>query len=432
VKRPVGTRWFIVLFLIILFFGWASTGVMIYIRIFMVVSLMILGSYLWNLISLRGIQVTRRSRSLRTSVGKVFDERYDIKNVSRWVCLWLEIENLSQIPQKSGSRVLTSIGAMQQRSFTARAWITKRGAYSLGPTLLSSGDPFGLFVSSRLDPARNTLVVLPMTVDIPYFPEPEGILPGGKEVHQKTMDATPHATGVREYVPGDPIKRVHWPSTAKRQRFMVKTYEQDPQAEVWFFLDSDKNAQYSLPDGESEGREDYLNVNKRFQIKLPNDTYEYAISATASLAKYFLQQKRPVGLVSSGSQFTVIPSERGERQLGKLLETLAFLKADGDLPISGCVRLHAKYLPMGSGGYIVTPTLNKDLITAVEYLDHRHLFPMVVYIAPESIGGPSGDVEIERGLELRSIPVFKIMCGENLASQLAQIKGIYKRTWFSG
>jgi len=430
-KKPVGVRWLFTLIITFLFFGWATTGVLIYIRLFLVVSLMLLGSYLWNLVALKGIRVTRRSRSLRTSVGKVFDERYDIQNVSRWSCMWLEIENLSQIPQKSGSRLLTSIGGLQQRSYTARTWITKRGAYPLGPTMLTSGDPFGFFASSRLDPAENTLIVLPLAVDIPYFPAPEGILTGGKEVHQKTMDVTPHATGVREYVPGDPIKRVHWPSTAKRDHFMVKTYEQDPQAEVWFFLDSEKKAQFSLPESENEAREDYLNINRRSQIKLPKDTYEYAISATASLARYFLQQKRAVGFVSSGSQFTVIPSERGERQIGKILETLAFLQPDGELPLLGCVSLHAKYLPMGSGGILVTPSLNNDLLITVEYLNHRHLHPMVVSILPETFGGPSGGEDIYEGLERRKVPVFKVACGEDLSRQLGQIKGINKRTWSS-
>ena len=430
-RRSIGTRWIFMGLMTILFMGWATTGVMIYLRLFLLITFVLIGSYLWNIVALKGIRISRKSRSYRTSVGKIFDERFDIQNISRWACMWLEIDNLSEIPNKSGSRLLTGIGGMQQRSYTSRTRITKRGAYPLGPTKLTSGDPFGFFVCNRIEPAKNSLIVLPLTVDIPYFPVPEGILPGGKEVHQKTMDVTPHATGVREYVPGDPIKRVHWPSTAKRDHFMVKNYEQDPQAEIWFFLDSEKEAQFSLPKNNSVTREDYLIINRRTQIKLPDETYEYAISATASLAKYFLQQKKAVGLVSSGKQFTIIPSERGERQLGKLLETLAFLKADGDLSLVGCVSVHSKYLPMGSGGILVTPSLNKDLLIAVEDLIRRNLHPMVVMIMPESFGGPSGGEDILEGLERRNVPVFKITCGENLSKQLGQIQGVFKRTWVS-
>jgi uncharacterized protein (DUF58 family) len=428
-RKSARPRWLLLVLMIILLIGWATTGVMIYIRLFFLISMLLLSSYLWNKTALNGIQINRRSRSLRTSVGKVFDERFDILNTSKWACMWLEIDNLSEIPHKSGSRLLTGIGGMQQRSYTARTWITKRGAYPLGPTLLISGDLFGLFVCSRIERLKNTLIVLPMVVEIPYFPIPEGILPGGKEIHQKTLDVTPHATGVREYIPGDPMKRVHWPSTAKRERFMVKVYEQDPQAEVWFFLDSQYDIQVSRSGDESEAGEEDLIISRRAQIKLPEDTYEYAISVTASLAKYFLQQKRAVGLVSSGSKFTVIPAERGERQIGKILETLAFLKADGDLPLLGCVSVQAKLLPMGSGVILVTSSVNMDILNAVEDLIRRHLHPMVVMLMVNSFGGPTSGEKIIEGLEMRNVPVFKIVCGESLDKQLGQLPLTLQRTW---
>ena len=90
--------------------------------------------------------------------------------------------------------------------------------------MLSSGDPFGLFTRKKAYPADETLVVLPMTVNISTFPPPAGLLPGGKMIRLKTMDVTPHAAGVREYVPGDPMKRMHWKSTARRGHFMVKEF----------------------------------------------------------------------------------------------------------------------------------------------------------------------------------------------------------------
>ena len=43
------------------------------------------------------------------------------------------------------------------------------------------------------------------------------------------------------------MKRIHWPSTARRGRFMVKEFEQDPQADIWIFLDAQREVQASLP-----------------------------------------------------------------------------------------------------------------------------------------------------------------------------------------
>jgi uncharacterized protein (DUF58 family) len=423
------SRWLVILLLAVLFSGWATTGVMIYIRLFFSLSLLLIGSFVWNKISLQGIHITRRSRSLRTSVGKVFDERFDIQNDSKLPCLWLEIENLSLLPQKSGSRLLTGIGGMQERSYTARTWVTRRGAFHLGPTRISSGDPFGIFVTNQTFQARDTLIVLPMTIEIPYFPTPAGILPGGKEIHHKTLDVTPHATGIREYIPGDPMKRIHWPSTAKRDLFMVKVYEQDPQAEIWFFLDSQSKMHYSRAGYEEEVQEDGLINYRRAPIKLPDDTYEYSISSTASLAKYFLKQSRAVGLVSLGNKLTIIPAERGERQSGKILETLAFLKADGNLPLVGCVNMQARFLPTGSGIILVSSSLNFSILMAVDDLLRRKLHPMVILIMVDSFGGPAGMDGIHEDLIARNVPVYTIQCGEPLERQLGQKAMEYQNKW---
>ena len=58
------------------------------------------------------------------------------------------------------------------------------------------------------------------------------------------MEATSHAAGVRDYQPGDPLNRIHWKSSARKDRFMVKEFDQDPQGDVWILLDASKFTQY--------------------------------------------------------------------------------------------------------------------------------------------------------------------------------------------
>ena len=197
----------------------------------------------------------------------------------------------------------------------ARTWLTRRGAFALGPTTLRSGDPFGLFVARKTVTAAETLVVLPMSVPVRTFPPPPGILPGGRAIRRKTMDVTPHASGVREYVPGDPMKRIHWPSTVRRGRFMVKEFEQDPQSDIWLFLDAHVEAHVGQPVHEELSFKVDQWLQKRPQVKLPCDTFEYAVSAAASLAQHFLKQQRAVGLACAAGRLTV-------EQAQELLELL--------------------------------------------------------------------------------------------------------------
>ncbi len=84
--------------------------------------------------------------------------------------------------------------------------------------------------------------MLPYIVDLDYFPFLPGLLPGGRALHRRTLEVSPHAAGVREYAPGDPLSRIHWKSTARRDHIMVKEFEQDPQADVWILLDAHRHS----------------------------------------------------------------------------------------------------------------------------------------------------------------------------------------------
>ncbi|MGB8214995.1 MAG: DUF58 domain-containing protein [Anaerolineales bacterium] len=415
---PHASRWLLVAVILIGLTGWIFTGLLIYARLAYFGLLVVGGAALWTVFSMNGIRLRRHTRTLRASMGEVFEEHYEVKEDAWPGCAWLEVLNQSSLPKAAGSRLLTRIGAHQLRYYTARTLLTKRGAYLLGPTTLTSGDPFGLFTRHKTVTARDTLIILPMTFPIPAFPPPPGLLPGGKAIRQRTFDVTPHAAEVRDYIPGDPMKRIHWPSTAHRGQFMVKEFEQDPQADIWLFLDAYRPVHYSMPGTEMPDLGEHLWL-RRPKISLPGDTFEYGVSAAASLARFFLADRRAVGLACPAARFTVVPAERGDRQTNKIMETLALLQPDGSIPLIGLVNLQAKLLPLGSGVILITPSAHPDLLLAVEDLQRRNLRPVVVLLKPETFGGPVGTEKVAAGLLSRNIPVCQVGLGDDLGTQLA-------------
>ena len=213
------TGW--ILFFILLLvgvLGMTTTGALLYVRLAYMAALLLIGAWIWTASSLRTLQIVRHARSLRASVGDVFEETFELVNPSRLPRLFVEIRNNSTLPSAAGSRILTLIGGKENRTYQARTWLTKRGAYPLGPTTLGSGDPFGFFSVKQTFPSDASLLVLPLIVPIADFPSPAGLLPGGKAIQRKSYEVTPHASGVREYIHGDPLKRIHWASTARRGR----------------------------------------------------------------------------------------------------------------------------------------------------------------------------------------------------------------------
>ncbi len=414
-------RAFVLLILLVGGVGAFVNGATFYIRLFYTGLLLLLFAGLLALTSLRGVQLERRARSLRAAVGDVFEEHYEIANNSRTLKFWLEVANETTMPFARGSRVLTLIPPRQKRSYTARTWLTARGGFRLGPTRISSGDPFGIFRVSRVFPASESLVVLPMLFNVASFLSPPGLLPGGQVIRRKSQDVTPHAAGVREYVPGDPLKRIHWPTSIRRDRLMVKEFEQDPQSEVWLFLDAHRSAHISKPgEGFEPPPTDDLFLLRRHKINLPPSTLEYSISAAASLARYFLAGRRSVGLVTaSGRTYKIIPAERSERQEAKILEALAFIHAESSFTLPALVTAQMGQLPQGSNAILVTPTIYPELLIAVDSLQRRNLRPVVVLMMTLSFGSRASNEAIARSLEERKVPVCRVYCDEDLGETLS-------------
>lgn len=402
------------------------TGDEIYSRLLYVGAFLVLLSSVWTWVAARSLRVQRKARSQRANVNDIFEERFEVTNGSLLLNLWIEVLNAAPLPGAAGSRVLTLVGARQKRSYTARTWLTRRGAFPLGPTWLTSGDPFGLFRVRRQFPAIGPLVVLPMIFDIAAFLAPPGLLSGGHAIRRKAADVTPHASGVREYVPGDPLKRIHWLTTLRRGQLMVKEFEQDPQAEVWLFLDAQQSVQAEKPHQSAIPKADALLfkvdtllLGQRPEFHLPPSTLEYAVAITASLAHYFLEQRRAVGLITSSRAYMMISAERSLRQESKILETLAFVEAKGTLSIAGLVAAQAQQLPQGSSAILVTPTVSADLLVAIDDLQRRNLRPLVVLLLAETFGGYSGSEHLMKSLAERNVPVCPIECGADIGPALA-------------
>ena len=210
---------------------------------------------------------------------------------------------------------------------------------------------------------------------------------------------------------------------------MVKEFEQDPQADIWLFLDAQQEIQASLPEQAVAFSEDGWWL-RRPKVELPRDSFEYVISVAASLASYFLRERRAIGMACAGGKSIVVSAERGERQVNKIMETLAFLQPDGMMPLLGLVTMRAKLLPIGTGVILITPSRAPELLLAVEDLQRRNLRPVVVMVKAETFGGRGEDESIIAGLSRRNVPVCTVGFGDDLSAKLTLPVTYFKRTYF--
>ncbi|MER3513521.1 MAG: hypothetical protein C4310_03255, partial [Chloroflexota bacterium] len=128
---------------------------------------------------------------------------------------------------------------------------------------------------------------------------------------------------------------------------------------------------------------------KATKFELPCDTEEYCVSIAASIAQYFIRQDRAVGLVSYGQTREVIQADRGERQLLRILETLAVVRAEGRVPFDDVLEAESEPLPRGTTVVAVTPSLNQRWALMLSDLNRRGLRAIAVLVDPGGFGGPA-------------------------------------------
>jgi uncharacterized protein (DUF58 family) len=383
---------------------------------------------LWTWASLAQLRLRRNPRTLRAQVGQLFEERLAIHNDSRLPKLWLDVRDQSDLPGHEASLVVAALEAGQERGWVARTLCLRRGRYRLGPIRLTSGDPFGLFQVSRSVAQTANVVIYPATVDLPSFALPLGLLPGGDALRRRTHYVTANAATVREYAPGDAFNRIHWRSTARRDRLMAKEFELDPQADVWLFLDGDRAMQVAqpVPLPEFKLSDRWWEALDKLQTAaaLPPSTEEYGVSVAASLAQYFIRRDQAVGLVAFGQTREVIQPDRGERQLLRLLETLAVFQAEGRVPLREALVLEGSYLPRGATAILITPSHDMRWVIETQALKRRGLRMVAVVIDPSTFGAAGAQLpsnaHLAETLWATHIPAYRVNEGDNLAVALTR------------
>ncbi len=395
-----------------------ATGGKLYYRLSVFWALLFFGSWLWSVFSLRGLDFKRSARTVRAQVGQIFEERFEVQNQNRFPRLWMEIHDQSPLPGADGSRVVTMLKGRQGRSYVSRVRLVKRGVFPLGPTVIATGDLFGLFPTEKNISEIDFLLVYPMMVDVRGFPNPPGLLPGGEALRRRTHQVTTNAAGVREYTTGDPLNRIHWLSTARRGRLIVKEFELDPLADVWIFLDAAANVQAALPQAQPDiYAKDFWSHSGK--IPLPPATEEYGVSIAASLVRDYLRRGRAVGLACAGQHLTLIAPDRGGRQLGKILEALALMHADGDLPLRALIETQVKHMVRGSTVVLITSSTSREVALIGDFLLQRGLRPIVVLMDASTFGGPPGVDQLVDSIKLLGVPYRMVKNEVDLSAALS-------------
>lgn len=390
-----------------------GTNIPLFFTLFYVLLALLVLAYLWSWANIQGLEVEREVSTRRAQVGEEARERLVVTNNWRLPKLWVEVQDHSDMPHH-GAGFVTYLPGHARRRWVARTPCTLRGKWTLGPVTVHSGDPFGIFRLEKAVAGTGDIIVYPATVPLTQFRLPAAELQGGTDVRTRTFQVTPNVSTIRDYVMGDSFNRIHWRSTARTGNLMVKEFELDPTADIWIVLDLHERSQQVA----DTFRTLYHDKRLGNDIQVPDSTEEYAVSVAASMAQHLLNEGRNVGLLAWGQHREVIPPERESRQLYKILESLAMLRAYGTHPLAEVLIAEGSQFNRSSTAVIITAALDPLWITGLQQLMYRGIRAVVIFIDPESFGSVPGTALIMQRLAQLRLVVYRLKCGQPINEAL--------------
>ncbi len=302
---------------------------------------MLLASLLWARASALKVRGQRRMRFAAMQVGDELEEQITLNNDTALPVLWAEFVDRSNIPGYTVSSARAA-GPKGQISWRARTICTRRGVFDLGPWELRIGEPFGCFIVRQLYMEKQQILVYPQLAALPEQILPHhGAMGDNRPLNQPLRAETIASTSVRAYAPGDPLRHIHWRTSARRGDTFVKVFSPEAASNVWLVPDFDADVHV--------GQEE-------------NSSLEMMVTVTASLAAKLLQQNLSVGMFTITGKETVVLPRQGQVHLWPILQALAPLQPVSSQPLDVTLG-QVKSLISGNDLVVVmTPSLHPEWI----------------------------------------------------------------------
>lgn len=240
----------------------------------------------------------------------------------------------------------------------------RRGFYHFAETDCLTEDIFGLFQHKGELLLERSFSVLPRTIPIPNWKQVHHA-PKGHLHHSTTTRSTRETTqinGIREYIYGDRISRIHWNATAKTGTWKSKEFERESLPKIMVMLDRNRKA---YPDAEQ---------------------FELAVSVAASLFQYGIKKELALGLLSAGESHVYFDPKRHELQQKQILHHLVEVEADGNYELLDVLKDRERVFSHGTLFVVVSPRKDEQ---ALFWIQQRRMNPCHIWIAPKrDAGGP--------------------------------------------
>lgn len=337
------------------------------------IGVIVLAAWVWFKVSLVGVEYERTFRDagglisrheVRAFLGETVELTLRVRNCKVLPLSWLQVVDIFplELPlhdvtvafnRTTNQGEFSSFwmpGAYQtlERRFTIAC--TKRGYSTYGPATLSTGDGFGFFTRKARLPVEQRLIIYPHLYTASQLGLPAKNPFGERGSDQLLFEDPLRNAGIREWQPGDGMRRVHWKASAKYQRLLSRVYEPSEEPQIQIILN--------------------VATLERHWEGVIEEQHERAVSVAGTLAMIATEHRLPVGLLANGyllgsdQNIRLLPG-RSRNQLMNILELLAAVTPYASQPVEDLLLRKASGLPWGATLAVVTPVTYDGLYDAL-------------------------------------------------------------------
>ena len=291
---------------------------------------------------------------------------------SSWVPL-VHVEYSDEIPLnlalQSPRQATFALAPGEHINFKYTLRTRQRGVHKIGPLQLKINDPWGTQQMQSWVEEYHELLVYPKVLPIQNIGLPSRLPFGEVRTKHRYFEDPARTTGIREYQPGDPLKKMHWKVSARTGVLHTRQFQPTIALETTIFLN--------------------LSIDE-YAVQHLDYTTEFAIEVAASVAYYLHMQRQIVGLVTNGQDDTLVKvsARKGELQLMKILEALARVQICHSQSFVSCLAHEARLLPWGSTLIIITSEDTPQFVELVITL-RRAGYLIVVLLVGNRLHHPS-------------------------------------------
>jgi len=296
--------------------------------------------------------------------------------------------------------VLPALWPGESVKLAYQAYATKRGVYTLGPLRVSVSDPFGIFQRFVPFQATGEAIVYPRPVELTDLETSDAVSDPAQSGGERSQasESGLEFYGVRDYQPGDELRRIHWPATAHHNRLTVIEFERGASRSLTVILDAMRGTEVGAG---------------------LDTTLEVGVRIAASLVHWALQHHGYASLAfASSTGLHWLELERLDREY-QALEQLARLKADGAMPVSQLLAWVGPRIPTGGSACLVTSAPDADLPGAIRRLRDQQIRVAAALVDPISFDPRAARPLSADDLEVAGATTITIRRGDSLQTALS-------------